>query len=369
MNDPTAARPIREQSQPTTARQVRIGIIGAGIAGERHAEAFAAHPGAALTAVAEPQPERGRAVARRVGAAYYADYRDMLAGPVDAVVVAVPHALHRACVVDAAAAGRHILLEKPIATTIDDAHAILDAVERAGVRLMMGYVHRFRPETMAARALIAEGRLGRPATALDRFMSGGMADTPGWVWNRTDAGGGVIMYGGVHAIDRLRWLLDDEVVEAYARLASYSNPVDVEDGVGAVLTFAAGATAVLYENAPGYGRLGGWVTEVFGSDGALVLTTGASIEYRGRDGTERWTYGADHRFERQAAEFVAALAEGRPPSVTGEDGLRGLEVALALYRSAATRRPEPVDRGSARAESTPGEPARGRSAGRCEGSR
>ncbi len=340
MNRPAPSRPI-------DVPRVRIGIVGAGIAGERHAEAFAARADATITAVSELDPERGQALARRFGAVHYVDYRDMLAEPIDAVVVAVPHALHRACVLEAAAAGVHVLLEKPLATTLDDAHAILGAVEQAGVRLMMGYVHRFRPETEAARSLIARGCLGRPATALDRFMSGGMAETPGWVWNRVDAGGGVIMYGGVHAIDRLRWLLDDEVAEVYARLATYSNPADVEDGVSAVLTFAGGAVAVLFENAPGYGRLGGWVTEIFGSEGALTLTTGASLEYRGRDSTQRWTYGPDHRFERQAAEFIAALKEGRPPAVTGEDGLRGLEVALALYRSAAAGRPERVDNGSA----------------------
>jgi predicted dehydrogenase len=207
---------------------------------------------------------------------------------------------------------------------------------------MMGYVHRFRPEVEAAHRLIAEGRLGRPATVLDRFMSGGMHDTPAWVWDRSMAGGGVLMYGGVHSIDRLRWLLGDEVTKVFAKTAAYSNPAEVEDGVCALLTFASGTSALLYENAPGYGRLGGWVTEVFGTEGALVITTGTSLEYRGKTGSDRWSYQEDDRFARQAAEFVAAIRQHRPPSVTGDDGLRGLEVALAIYRSAANGRPEPV---------------------------
>lgn len=320
--------------------RVRIGIVGAGIAGERHAEAFARHPRASVAGIAELDADRGRRLAQRVGAAYFADYRAMLRAGLDAVVICLPHALHRACALDAAGAGVHMLLEKPIATTLDDARAIVGAAERAGVWLMMGYVHRFRPEVEAARDLIARGRLGRPRTVLDRFISGGMQDTPRWVWDRSQAGGGVVMYGGVHAIDRLRWLLGDEIVEVYARTDTCTNPVDVEDAVCAVVTFASGATGVLYEHAPAYGRLGAWTTEVFGTDGALIVTTGATLEYRGRDGAQRWTYGEDRRFERQADEFLAAITGGRPPSVTGDDGLRGLEVALALYRSAASGRPE-----------------------------
>ena len=226
--------------------------------------------------------------------------------------------------------------------SINRTRAIVAAADRARVRLMLGYVHRFRPEVEAARRLIIEGRLGRPATALDRFMSGGMRETPRWVWDAGEAGGGVLMYGGAHAIDRLRWLLGEEVTEVYAKTATYSNPSLVEDGVCAVLTFASGATAVLYENAPGFGRLGPWTTEIFGTAGALIITTGVSLEYRNAEGAQRWTYPEDRRFDRQADEFIRAIIEGRPPSAGGEDGLRGLAVALAIYRSAASGRPERV---------------------------
>jgi len=321
---------------------LRIGIIGAGIAGRRHAEAFARHPRAAIAAVAEIDEAAGRRFAQQFGARHFHDYRDMLDAGVDAVVICVPHILHLPCATAAAAARAHILMEKPIANTLEDAQAVLDAVERAGTTLMMGYVHRFRPEVSEARRLIIDGQVGRVATALDRFVSGSMADTPGWVWNKAQAGGGVLMYGGVHPIDRLRWLLGDEVVEVFARTSTYGNPTEVEDGVVALLTFASGAAGALYENAPGYGRLGEWTTEVFGTVGALLITTGAALEYRGATRHERWAYEDDGRFDRQAAEFIAAIAERRPPAVTGTDGLRGLEVVLAIYRSAASGRPERV---------------------------
>ena len=137
--------------------RVRIGIAGAGIAGRRHGEAFARHPGAAVAAVADVDPDRGREAASRFGARCFADYREMLRAGIDAVV-SLPHALHLACAEDAARAGIHILMEKPLATTLEDARAIVAAADRARVRLMLGYVHRFRPEVEAARRLIIEGR-------------------------------------------------------------------------------------------------------------------------------------------------------------------------------------------------------------------
>jgi predicted dehydrogenase len=322
--------------------QLKIGIIGAGIAGQRHAEAFARDPRATVAAVAEIDDAAGKRFARQFDARHYRDYREMLEARLDAVVICVPHVLHLPCAAAAAAARAHILMEKPIANTLEEAHAVLEAVERAGITLMMGYVHRFRPEVAEARRLILEGRVGRIATALDRFVSGGMADTPAWVWDRTQAGGGVLMYGGVHPIDRLRWLTGEEIVEVFARTTTYGNATKVEDGVAAVLTFASGAAAALFENAPGYGRFGGWTTEVFGTAGALRITTGASLEYRGTTGADRWTYEDDQRFDRQAAEFIAAITEHRAPCVPGTDGLRGLEVVLAIYRSAASGRPERV---------------------------
>jgi predicted dehydrogenase len=321
---------------------IKVGIIGAGIAGQRHAEAIARHPHATIAAVADIDDEVGRRFSRQFGAQHYRDYRDMLDAGVDAVVICVPHVLHLPCATAAAAARAHILMEKPIANTLEEAHAILEAVERAGITFMMGYVHRFRPEVSEARQLVLDGQIGRVATALDRFVSGSMADTPAWVWDKKQAGGGVLMYGGVHPIDRLRWLLGMEIVEVFARTTTYGNPTDVEDGVVGLLTFASGATAALYENAPGYGRLGEWTTEVFGTAGALRITTGAALEYRGATRQERWTYQDDRRFDRQAGEFIAAITERRPPSVTGVDGLRGLEVVLAIYRSAASGRPERV---------------------------
>ena len=105
-------------------------------------------------------------------------------------------------------------------------------VEDAGLTMMIGFVHRFRNEVLEAKRLIEEGVLGTPATALDKFCSLGGPHPPAWVWEQERAGGGVLMYGGIHAVDRILWLLDTTAEAVYARSHAYTAWAgDVEDGL------------------------------------------------------------------------------------------------------------------------------------------
>jgi predicted dehydrogenase len=251
----------------------------------------------------------------------------------------VPHDLHLPVARVAAAAGVHLLMEKPIANTLEEADAIIEAVEDAGVTLMMGFVHRFRTEVQAAQKLIAEGAIGQVSTALDRFCSLGGPHPPGWVWSKQHAGGGVLMYGGIHAVDRLLWLLDDRVAAVTARAHDAWGQGDVEDGLVAMLDLERGTSAVLFENSPPYGRPGGWCTELFGSEGALRVQTGQWAELT--SGSRSLTLQAqdERHFHRQMEEFVSALLEQREPSVPAAAGRDSLEVALAAYAAAERRTP------------------------------
>jgi predicted dehydrogenase len=318
---------------------LRVGVIGAGGVAGRHAEAYAENADAAIVAVADPDASAREALALRHGASAFPSYEDLLAdGSVDAVSVCVPHDLHLPVGLAAAAAGVHTLMEKPLALDLAEADAMIDAASAAGIVLMTGFVHRFRAEVLEARRLLVEGAIGTPATALDRFAAPGGDHPPAWVWDRARAGGGVLMYGGIHAVDRLRWLLAAEVESVYARAHRYGGCGDVEDGLLALLTFANGVTACLFENSPPYGGPGGWATEIFGSDGAVRIQTGEWVEST-RAG-ETLTVGAEdeRHFHRQIDEFVAAVRERRPPSVTGQDGRAALAVALAIYEAAASGR-------------------------------
>jgi predicted dehydrogenase len=315
---------------------LRVAVIGAGQVAERHAEAHAANTEVELVAIVDPLLKRADALAARFGAVAHASYDEIFAsGTIDAASACVPHDLHLDVTRAAAGAGVHLLMEKPIANTLEEADEMIAAVEDAGVTMMIGFVHRFRSEVLEAKELLDRQALGSLATALDKFCSLGGSHPPAWVWRKAQAGGGVLMYGGIHAIDRLLWLIGSRVACVYARSHNYARFGDVEDGLVAMLEFESGVTAALFENSPPYGRPGGWSTELFGSQAALRIQTGEWIEltsmsdpfvHRARD---------ELHFQREIDEFVAAVVAGREPSVPASAGRAALEVALAVYRSAA----------------------------------
>jgi predicted dehydrogenase len=323
---------------------LRVAVVGAGQVAARHVEAFADHPDAVVVAVADPLLERAEALASRAGGRAYADYEAMLeAEDVDAVCVCVPHDLHLDVARAAVAAGAHLLMEKPIATTLEDAHEMLRLVDDAGLTMMIGFVHRFRNEVLEAKRLVQEGVLGTPATALDKFCSLGGPHPPGWVWEKERAGGGVLMYGGIHAVDRILWLLDTTAETVYARAHAYTRwGGDVEDGLVAVLSLANGVTASLFENSPPYGRPGGWETELFGSEGALRIRTGEWCELTSLRRSLTVQARDERHFHREIEEFVAAIREQREPSVPASTGRTTLQVAIAIYESARTGAPVDV---------------------------
>ncbi len=316
---------------------LRVGILGAGQVAARHAEAYAQLDDVQVAVVADVDPARAGALARPLGAKAVTEWKRVLDEPLDAVSICLPHHLHLEPAVAAAERGWHILLEKPIANTLAEADAIVNAARRGGVRLMISFVHRFREEWQTARAIIARGELGQPTMALDSLLSQGGRHVPAWVWRKAEAGGGVLMYGGIHAVDRVRWLLGSEVTHVYAQARTYSQETDVEDGLTAILTFANGATATLFENSPGYRVTPRhWATEVFGTQGMLRVWTREFVEFSSETRAYRLNIERDDNFLRQAQDFVSAIREDRDPSVTGEDGRAALAIALAVYQSAAT---------------------------------
>jgi predicted dehydrogenase len=327
---------------------LRVAVIGAGQVAERHAEAYAANPDAEIVAVVDPLLDRAKALAARFGAAAHASYEQLLAsGTIDAASACVPHNLHLDVTRAATRAGVHLLMEKPIANTLAEADEMIAAAEQAAITMMIGFVHRFRTEVLEAKRLLQEHALGPPATAIDKFCSRGGPHPPAWVWRQVQAGGGVLMYGGIHAIDRLLWFLESPVATVYAHTHNYAGYGDVEDGLVAVLEFANGASAVLFENSPPYGRPGGWSTELFGPHGALRIQTGEWIELTSM--SRNFTHHAQDElhFHREINEFVAAVRQGRQPSVPAAAGRAALEVALALYESAARNTPVILHTGSA----------------------
>jgi predicted dehydrogenase len=232
-------------------------------------------------------------------------------------------------------------MEKPIATTMEDGQRIVDLCRAAGVKLTMSFVHRFRDEAQFGKQWLDEGRIGLPQVVRSVMNAPRKPELPPWVAQREVAGGGVMMYTAIHAIDRLRWLLCSEVTSVTAHIRRWDPNSEVEDGAVALLTFANGAVANSTANAPAYwAQPSVWETEIFGTEGMLRVTREAVEVSSNRLQTRLETQSAASRlgqyynFIRQAEEFVAAIQEDREPAITARDGLASLEVVLALYQSA-----------------------------------
>jgi predicted dehydrogenase len=328
----------------TDRSTLTVAIVGAGQVAQKHTQAFALlSPDVRIVGIADIDEQRAAELAETCGARAFTDYRALLELAPDIAVICLPHHLHREAGLAAAAVGSHILMEKPLAHTLEDAHAILDSCRQHGVLLTVGFVHRYRTEFQQAHQLIASGQIGTPAVAIDNFCSQGGLHVPGWVWQKRQAGGGVLMYGGIHSIDRLCWLLDSEVEEVFARAVTYSQDVDVEDGLLATLIFANGCLATLFENSPGYlVTPRAWDTEIYGSQARIRIRTREYLEFSSDIQAYRLNVARDDNFAAQAQEFIAAVREQREPWITGEDGLRALEVAMAIYRSAELGQPVSV---------------------------
>lgn len=327
----------------------RVGVLGAGQAGEKQALGFAAHPEATVVGVADALADRAGALASKVGGRAVGDLDGLMDLGIDVLVVATPHSLHVEPLEAAAARSVHVMMEKPIATTSADGNRIVNRARDAGIRLATSFVHRFREESVRAKRWAdAAGsiEIGRETMSTRRT-----AAHPRWLRDAALSGGGVLMYSAIHGVDRLLWLFDDDVTEVSARTRRYApDDSEVEDGAAALLTFAGGGIATLtassatYPNDPTV-----WETELHGREAMVRVRTRAFAETAGLHGSDRYEPGTDaetsrpnYNFERQAADFIAAITEGRDPAVTGEDGLRALEVCLAVYRSAAEGRPVEV---------------------------
>ena len=318
-----------------------VALIGLGQVGQRHAEAFAGlAPEIRIIGVADIDEARVARVAAAYGTLAFTDYRELLDMAPDIAVIALPHHLHREAGLAAAEVGSHILMEKPLAHTLKDACAILESCRQQGVQITVSFVHRYRLELQRAARIITDGEIGVPAVAFDNFCSQGGTHPPSWVWEREKAGGGVLMYGAIHSLDRLRWLVDSEVDEVFARSTTYSQDVNVEDGLVATLAFENGCLATLVANSPAYlVTPRAWDTQIYGSRGCVRVRTDEYVEYTGESRAHRLNVERDDHFGAQARSFVAAIQQGTEPWITGEDGLRALEIAMAIYESSDSGRP------------------------------
>ncbi len=328
-------------------RPVRVALIGSGRMGSFHGETLARRlPGAVLAAVADPAPGAAEKLAASLGAPkFYTAAADAFADPdIDAVVIAAPARFHADLVVGAAAAGKGVFCEKPMAVTLADADRAIDAANAAGVVLQVGFNRRFAPDWAAARALLDNGTLGTP-----RLLRSVTRDPGGFDPSRV-APNTIFLETLIHDFDTLRFLNPGaSAVEVYATATALVEPEWKDRGLldTAVVMVrfdngAVGTAEACFEAAYGYDVRG----EVFGSGGMATMGDGrkTGMVFSGAAGQLSDTARGDQELLTSAyiaelAEFVEAVRSGRSATVTGEDARAAMEIALAAAQSVETGRP------------------------------
>lgn len=314
----------------------RLGVVGAGGITALHLDAATALPGVQVTAVCDIRFEAAQEAAVRHGARAYADHRQMFEETaLDGVVITVPHSLHARITLDAAAAGLHVLVEKPMATTVADCRAMTEGCAQAGVRLAVGHVLHFLPSVREAERILRSGRLGEPVVITERRTADyAPGSRPDWFFDPQIAGGGIVMNVGTHSIDKAQWLAAAPVTGVTAQVWQKPGAAVEADSVG-LLTLANGVRVAL--SVTGTGLPFHDETEVVCANGALRLSRSDGLwMFAGSEAQQVVRPDEDDiaaAFRDQLADFVDSCRTDREPAVDGAYGTSVVAAALAMYES------------------------------------
>ncbi len=313
--------------------ELRVGVVGAGGMGSRHARTLLQQAGVAVVAVADSDPERARSLAGSCGGArWYQDGLELVRDrDVEAVVVASPDPTHAAYVLACLEAGKPVFCEKPLATTVEDAEAVVRREVASGRRLVqVGFQRRFDPEFQTLRRALMEGAVGRPVFYRAWHRNARAAHGP------PGSNTAVIVNSAIHDLDELRWLSGAEV-EAVLGVAGRSVDRSLGEGILDLqliqLGLAGGALALVELNlSAGYGYEVG--VEVVGERGALTagLPAGVLARTEGRCGvavSPDWFARFAEAYDAEMAAWVRAVRTGEPPNPHAWDGYAALVTAYA----------------------------------------
>jgi predicted dehydrogenase len=330
-----------------------IAVIGSGYMGQVYAEAITSlTERARLVAIAGGT--RAPGLAQEYGTGYEPSVERAIERPdVHVVVVATPHSTHLPLTLAAASAGKHVLTEKPLGRTVAECREMIDACRAAGVLLGVNKVTRFRDSPATTHRLIREGAIGDVRMMRVLVSSVGLTDEEIWPlqrWYTDPAEGSVYLDWGSHVCDLLRWLSGSEAVTAAGSFASYTDHPKPDQSGMAMYTFASGVIAQVWMSsempAPG---LDAAQYLVVGSEGILDCDAYGNLRLGKGDAWEiaceqppiDWDREPNHPnrirgWALQIQDFVDAIHAGREPVVTGEDGLKAVEMVEAAERSHAT---------------------------------
>jgi len=305
---------------------LRVGVVGVGVMGSNHARVFAGLPGTELVGVADPDRKQAEFVARTLGCAAVADVDKLIERDVEAITIAAPTHLHRDIALTCIAHGIHVMVEKPIASSVEEGQEIIGAARRAGVTLMVGHVERFNPAVEAIKeAIRGEDILSIGITRVGPF--------PPRMSNV-----GVVIDLAVHDIDLIRWFTESDIVEVQPQLSSAI--AEREDIALLQFRTASGVLAHINTN---------WLTP-FKARSVTVATRGKYImgDLLTRQVTECFGFkpdgsysmrhlpvGHDEPLRAELIAFIQAVRDGNSPAVSGDEGVASLEIAIRCLETPA----------------------------------
>ncbi|WP_128548517.1 Gfo/Idh/MocA family protein [Larkinella soli] len=353
-----------------TSKPLNIALIGPGKVAHLHAKAALQTPDARLVAVYGRNHTKAEAFANEYGIAAYSDIYDMVDREnVDICIVCTPHPVHREVTIAALEAGAHVLVDKPLAVSLEDCDAMIETARRVGRELGVVSQRRFYAPCRRMRQTIDEGKIGQPVLGTAQLYSWrdeAYYSSDPWRGTWQGEGGGLLVNQAPHQLDLLLWYMG-EAEEVYGIWANVNHPyIEVDDTAVAVVRFKNGGVgSITFSNSqkPGiYGKI-----HVHGQNGASVgvQTDGGAMFIAGMTSileppvNDIWTVPGEaerlgdwqkedsdffhsidsftYFFVQQLTDFCEAIREGRRPLVTGEDGRRVVELFQAIYESTRTR--------------------------------
>ncbi len=318
---------------------LRLGVIGVGVMGSNHARVLSELPGVKLVGVADPDRKRRDFVAQALGCAACSDADTLIRHGVDAVIIAAPTHLHRDIAAECTAHGIHVLVEKPIASTVEEGRAIIAAARRAGVTLMVGHVERFNPAVESIkRAIQDQDILSIAITRVGPF--------PPRMSNV-----GVVIDLAVHDIDLIRWFTDSEIAEIQPQLSS---AVAEREDI-ALLQFRTESGVLAHINT-------NWLTPfkartihiatrdkyLIGDLLTLQVTECFGFQPDGSYSMRHLSVGYAEPLRSELVAFLSAIRSGQTPAVSGDEGVASLEIAIRCLDSSAARSTAPQRKGPRR---------------------
>lgn len=324
----------------TGNRQVGFAVLGCGNIADSHLQGISNIPEGKLVAVCDINAEQVKKRAEQYGVKSYTSYEEMLASDeVEVVCICTPSGLHPEQTIQAAYAGKHVIVEKPMAIKLEDIDPMLEACRSNGVKLTTIFPRRMSPASRYVKQLLREGRLGKLSlcSAYAKFYrTQAYYDSAGWRGTWAMDGGGAMMNQGIHTIDLLQWLVGP-VDSLFGQAAAVLRDIEVEDTAVSTLRFAHGAMGVLEMTTTAYKQPNHQIV-IHGEKGTIVLTEDriTTLEIEGEtceipDFEPFQVIPDGHRLQIQ--DMARAVLEDREPEITGEDGRHSLELILGTYQS------------------------------------